>query len=651
VGDRQGEAVTLDNIGDSYEALGDRQKALDYYGRSLSILRAIGDRGIEAGVLGNVALLERDAGNLNAARANVEAAIAIIESLRTKIINRELRSSYFAKAEGYYEFYIDLLMKLHQQNPKAAHDGESLQVSEQFRARSLLDTLAEAGADVRQGVDAALVERERNLQQRLNATAQNQMKLLSGAHTKEQADALAKELEALTLEYQQVETQIRQKSPRYAALTQPQTITLKEIQTQVLDANTLLLEYSLGKERSYVWAVTPVSMTSYELPQSSEIEIVARRFYDHLNARNKRVPGETKEQWNARVRQADKETPEAAADLSRIVLTPVATELGKKRLVIVADGVLQYIPFASLPVPSGRTSSSNLSSDNYQPLIAEHEIVSLPSASALSVLRREVLGRRPAPKTVVVLADPVFAKSDSRVKRMADKTGGKETQADKDAGTSESVREIQLLEAAQNTGVAGDGMYVPRLPGTRQEAQEIIAMVAPSERKLALDFAASRETAASNELSQYRYVHFSTHGFLNSVHPELSGLVFSLVNENGEAQDGFLRAHEVFNLKLNADLVVLSACQTGIGKEVKGEGLVSLTRGFMYAGAPRVVVSLWSVSETGTTELMVRFYREMLKEGKPPAAALRAAQLSLMKEKRWSSPFFWAPFVLQGEWR
>lgn len=162
-----------------------------------------------------------------------------------------------------------------------------------------------------------------------------------------------------------------------------------------------------------------------------------------------------------------------------------------------------------------------------------------------------------------------------------------------------------------------------------------MALVPPTERRLGLDFEASRDAATSVELSQYRYVHFSTHGFLNSVHPELSGLVFSLVNERGEAQGGFLRAHEIFNLKLPAEVVVLSACQTGIGKEVKGEGLVSMTRGFMYAGAPRVVVSLWSVNETGTVALMVRFYREMLKERKTPATALRAAQLALMKERRW----------------
>jgi CHAT domain-containing protein len=176
-------------------------------------------------------------------------------------------------------------------------------------------------------------------------------------------------------------------------------------------------------------------------------------------------------------------------------------------------------------------------------------------------------------------------------------------------------------------------------------------MVPSVEGRLALDFAASRDTATSAELGQYRYVHFSTHGLLNSVHPELSGLVLSLVNERGESQDGFLRAHEIFNLKLSPEVAVLSACQTGMGNNIRGEGLVSLTRGFMYAGAPRVIVSLWGVSDLGTTELMVRFYHGMLKEGMRPAAALRAAQVSLINDKRWASPYYWAPFTVHGEWR
>ena len=643
VGDRSGEAVTLNNIALVYDRLGEKTRALGFHEQALALEQAVADRSGEALTLFNIAGIERDRDHLREGRARIEAALNIIESLRTKITSKELRASYFASVQSYYEFYINLLMRLHKQNPAEGVDAIALQAVERGRARSLLETLAEAHADIRQGVNPQLLERERSVQGQLNAGAQAQMKMLSGKHTEDQARTIAREVEALTTELQQVEAEIRQKSPNYAALTQPQPLSLNEIQTKVLDADTLLLEYSVGEERSYLWAVSPNSITSYELPKRSEIEPVARRVYDLLTARNKRVKGETTEQWQARAAQADSEIPEAAAGLSRMVLAPVAAQLGKKRLVIVADGVLQYIPFGALPVVTGQSSGVN--PDTYQPLVVDHELVSLPSASTLDVIRRDVAGRQPAPKAVVALADPVFTKNDERVK--SNRTG----EAVRETSRPESIKELELVEAAEDTGITNGELKVPRLAGSRKEAEEIVAMVPVAERKLALDFAASRETATSADLSQYRYVHFSTHGFLDSVHPELSGIVFSLVNERGEAQDGFLRAHEVFNLKLPADLVVLSACQTGIGKEIKGEGLVSLTRGFMYAGAPRVVVSLWSVSEMGTTELMVRFYREMLKEGKTPAAALRAAQISLMKEKRWASPFYWAPFTLQGEWR
>jgi CHAT domain-containing protein len=272
------------------------------------------------------------------------------------------------------------------------------------------------------------------------------------------------------------------------------------------------------------------------------------------------------------------------------------------------------------------------------PLIAEHEIVNLPSASTLAVLRRELRGRPPAAGQVAVLADPVFDRADPRVKvEGVEQTGGGQNQADR----------LQLGGAAGQSGP----LSFERLRSTRREAEAIIAAARAGANLKAVDFEASRATATSERLGQYRVVHFATHGLLNSLHPELSGLVLSLVDERGRPQNGILRAHEVYNLRLNADLVVLSGCQTALGKEVKGEGLLSLTRGFMYAGAPRVVASLWRVPDQATAELMKQFYRGMLGEGLTPAAALRAAQVAVRREKRWAAPYYWAAFVLQGEWK
>ena len=644
--DRFGEGLALFGICWSHVSSRDYQKGLDYCAQARTIQRSIGDRNTEAMTLKQIATAERELGNLAASQTAIEAAIENVESVRAKVVNPEYRLSYFAGSQDYYEFYIDLLMRLHKQNPNDGSDGKALQASERARARSLLDTLTEANADIRQGVDPALLQRERKAQSRLNTRAQAQMELLSGPHSEAQSTAIAEEIQTLIKDLQQVETEIRQTSPHYAALMLPRPLTLKEIQTQVLDQDTVLLEYSLGQERSYLWVATSSSLTSYELAKRDQIETAAGNFYNLLNARNKDVKGENSNQRAARIARADLEIPLAAASLSRLVLAPAAGQLGKKRLMIVADGALHFVPFAVLPVVSGGATKTP------RPLIADHEIVNLPSASTLSVVRGEVAGRSPAARSVAVLADPVFTKDDERVKKLEiSNSGTRPRRANQASVRGENAVDRQLVKATGDTGVATEEMYVPRLPGTRQEAEQIVAMVPAAESRLALDFAASRETATNTELSQYRYVHFSTHGLLNSVHPELSGVVFSLVNERGETQDGFLRAHEIFNLKLPAEVVVLSACQTGIGKEIRGEGLVSLTRGFMHAGASRVVVSLWDVSDRGTTELMVRFYQGMLKDGMRPAAALRAAQVSLMNDQRWTSPYYWASFTLQGEWR
>ena len=194
-------------------------------------------------------------------------------------------------------------------------------------------------------------------------------------------------------------------------------------------------------------------------------------------------------------------------------------------------------------------------------------------------------------------------------------------------------------------------MVIRRLAFTRQEADGLLALTPKASSLRETDFQANRTNVMNGDLAQYRYVHFATHGFLDTERPGLSALVLSTVDENGKSQDGFLRANDIYNMKLPAELVVLSACQTGLGKEVKGEGLIGLTRGFMYAGARRVVVSLWSVNDNATADLMTKFYRKMLKQGERPAAALRAAQVEMWKQKKWQSPYYWAAFTMQGEWK
>jgi CHAT domain-containing protein len=345
--------------------------------------------------------------------------------------------------------------------------------------------------------------------------------------------------------------------------------------------------------------------------------------------RNRLVASEGSQTRRARIRGSDHESEAAALELSRTILGPVEENLGKRALRIVPDGALQYVPFAALPQADGRS------------LAADHEIVTLPSASALAVLRRQLTGRALPPRTVAVFADPVFDGRDARV-------GGRRAPA----GTPESSEKTPLARSLRDFAPdeALSGSHIPRLPFTRREAAAIAAVVPREERREALDFDASLAAARGEDLRRYRIVHFATHGFLNTSHPELSGLVFSLVDRRGRPQEGFLSTIDAYNLKLPADLIVLSACRTGLGKEVHGEGLVGLTRGFMYAGAARVLVSLWNVDDAATAELMARFYREMLGPRRlSPAAALREAQVSISREPRWRAQYYWAGFVLQGE--
>jgi CHAT domain-containing protein len=620
------EMLSYGNLAHVYNLVGQPEKALDQYNQALAISRRISDLNSAAKYLEGRARAEQKLGNLAEARKDVEESLSLIETVRARSESQSLRASYLASREEAYGLYVDVLMQLHSKDPSARHDAEALQASERGRARSLLEMLNEAPADIEQGVGVELVKRERELRQAINAKAQRQIQLKAQNGNKQEIETFDKEIRALEDEYQQVQVAIRKASPAYAALTQPQPLGLKAIQ-QLLEPNTVLLEYSLGDERSYLWAVTQDSMKAFALPKGEEIGRVAQQVYESLTARSVMKSLETPAQREQRIAQADAQFQQSSAELARMILAPAAAEFGTKRMVVIADGALQYVPFAALPLPGS----------NQRPLILDHELVSLPSASSLAIQRQTLANRKPAPKAVAVIADPVFSARDSRFHSRTSTTG------------ATAVDDTRIIEHVGNG--SGGPLNVRRLPFTRQEADRILAVAPAASNLRAVDFRANRSIATSGELSNYRYVHFATHGYLDTSRAGLSAIVLSLVDEQGKPQDGFLRTHDIYNLKLPAELVVLSACETGLGKDVKGEGLEGLTRGFMYAGARRVVVSLWNVNDKATAGLMQHLYVGMLKNKKTPAAALRGAQIEMLKVKQWQPPYYWAAFVMQGEWR
>jgi CHAT domain-containing protein/predicted negative regulator of RcsB-dependent stress response len=668
VGDRRFEAITTKYLGQAFAVQGDAEQAQSLYSTALTSFRELGARQNEAQTLQGLALLDRNRGRLDDARGHLETALTLFEDVRSGVGSSQLRSFYMATRQDAYQLYIDLLMQSHRAQPAAGYDALALQASERARARSLLESLTETKVDIRQGVDAKLIARERELAQQLNAKAER----LTQRNTASQMEALKKEIGQLETDYDQVRTTIRKASPRYAAITQPQPLKLEEIQQQVLGPDVLLLEYALGDERSYLWAVTTDSITSYELPKRELIQKATVRVTELLTARSLRPRTETAQQRTRRIAEADAALPEAAKQLSDMILAPATDKLANRRLLIVPDGALQYLPFAMLPEPEREKEGTRESGTERKnatpvspslrlsiplsPLVVSHEIITLPSASTLAVMRKELAGRQPAPKMLAIFADPVFASDDERRKS---KTAPADSKSDSKAApkseTPDTVAAGRMIvhedAKAASGGIGGSKLLIPRLPFTRQEADRILATIPNSANLKAFDFTANRALATGTEIGQYRYLHFATHGMLDAEREGLSALVLSLVDEQGKPQDGFLRVHEIYNLNLPAELVVLSACQTGLGKEYKGEGLVGLTRGFMYAGAARVVVSLWNVNDRATSELMPRFYQKMLKEGQSPAAALRSSQVEMWRQKQWAAPYDWAAFVLQGEWK
>jgi CHAT domain-containing protein/tetratricopeptide (TPR) repeat protein len=617
-GNHLDEIATLVQLGATYAERHEPERAREEYEAADALLQTQ-DRSthpyVEWWVPLGFAQLAADRGDFAEARKWLDGAVAVVEASRASLGSRDLRAMYFASTRAVYVAYVDVLMQQHAKDPAAGFDRTALEASERARARTLLEMLTSAQVNLDQGLSPERAEQARVLYATLDAKANLQMrKLQSGDAAVGQA--LDRDIQQIAAELELVEARIREVSSQYGSIAEPTPITAGDIQ-ELLDPDTVLLEYSIGDKRSYLWVVTRESIESHTLPAGKPIESLARRLHTLVTARNRPGGGSARLRL-ARRAAAEREYHRAAARLGQMLLGSVGRPAGK-RIVVAADGALHYVPFAALPQPAAWRGAATAG----EPLIVDYEVVNLPSAAVIGALRRELGARPRAAKRMFVFADPVFEADDSRLSAPQPRSGGE--------------------------SVPGSGF--PRLAYTRRLAEQATRDLPPGEGATAVDFEASRATAMSARLADYRTVMFATHGVLNNEYPELSGVVLSLVGRSGEPQNGFLRLHDVYGLKLNADAVVLGACETGLGKEMKGEGLVGLSRGFMYAGARRVVATLWKVDEEATVELLGHMVQAADRDGKPYAEALREAQLEVRRESRWRSPYYWAGVTLQGEWR
>ncbi len=654
---------SVDVIGEIYRQQGKTEQALQTYEEGIVLYRKAGHRHSEAFALGRLGDLLLGLGRPAEALERYGQATEILENMRVEIVSEDPRTSYFSTVADMYARYASLLVA-QGQTKRALH------VAERRRARVLLELLTEAHAEVREGLDPELLDEQSALLARLRALQQRLVELRFQPQEQDIPQLIVeieREEQETERKYQLNQAEIRRCGPRYASLTQPEIWNVEEIQEELVDDRTALLEYVLGDQQGLLFVVLKNDCEAFLLPPKAEIETMVRELREAVSRRDVAGYPQGHELYQALINREVK----VSGRKRRVV-----EMIEGKTLLIIADGVLHYLPFEILlteppkevmePRPPARADKPRpnagdsdmghgrpgtlveLAAPSY--LVCRHAIVYAPSASVAGLLQREQEHREVWPHELVAIADPALPEEEG--------------------GRGQPV----VMEAALDHVTRG--VSLRPIPGTREEVTRIASLIEPTPQlqevvegkahqfdgervTLCLGKRATKEAVLARfdpkaEVPASRFVHFATHGLLDEEKPQFSGLVFS----PGPSGDSFWHTFEIFNARIPADLVVLSACETGLGKIVSGEGVVGLARAFMYAGSGSVCVSLWKVADLATADFMEAFYRQLLhgrhQDGAPvhKAEALRQAKLEAIDAGgRTAHPYFWAPFVLVGRGR
>ncbi|MDX1997876.1 MAG: CHAT domain-containing protein [Thermoanaerobaculia bacterium] len=555
-----------------------------------------------AALLAGLARVDRAEGQLLSAWNRATDALELVEGFRAGAGRAELRLAWTADTQDFYDLAVGLAVDLARSEPTGGFLERALETSERGRARGLLDALEPPGSGL--GRRVRLEDLRRDLERRREALIVSGTAAEELADTEAQLTRLLAELEALPA------PAIDRLSPpvRRGRELSSRELSSRELPAPLASARALVatgfqvLEYDLGIERSHLFWISSAGTTVFDLPARAELEALARDGQKQLARSTTLTAGDRPAQVLAR--------------LGKVLLGPVAGRLGEAPVVVIPDGALWLVPFAALERP-----------DTGRPLVEAQEVLAAPSLTLLSTLRARG-GPLPTRPRVAVFADPIFDGSDSRVLPRS--------------------TEPTWPDAAGSSWRSAGGA-LDRLTYSAQEADILRELVPAAQLVVATGADATKARLAALPPGTVDVLHLATHGLFHATEPSLSGLVLSLVDGRGHLQDGVVRAHEIAALRLPARLVVASACATAQGREIRGEGVVSLAHAFFRAGTSRVVVTLWPVDDEATADLMRHFYRALLLERATPAAALRQAQLALRADPRLSAPFYWAGFVLQGE--
>lgn len=625
LGDRRSEGAIRRNLG--VGALRQRDFAASevQFNQALRLAREAGDHQTESDSLYGLARIDAHRGNILQAANRVQKALGILEQKRRSIESLHLRSSAFGTRQQAFGFYIDLLFQLYASTSEDSYLAKALEACERSKARSLLDSLQSRQTRLNRRETSALDQQAQNVRAELVSELHRLQGDTPYTIDQEGVGPTLSEIRRLLAELDRIDTQrqIEAYDDQPAQAVEP--LSTRQLQASLESDSTALLEYCLADPRSFLFFVTPTKIRGLVLPSREILEPLARQLHEELSG-----------SWDA---VAASRSVGLARQLSSQLLGGLETELAGKRIAIVPDGDLNLIPFAALPlVQKSSELPRRWDAQTIEPYLGlEHELWEPPSGSAAFYLRERASSRPSAPRLLALIGDPVFERDDPRLHAVGkDARGGDTMQAS--VGDTVAARP----DSAKRQSFA-------RIEQSGEEIRSIARLASGHGLLRAEGLAANRQLLTRPRLSHYRILHFATHAFIDGEVPELSGLVLSQVDATGRPIYGVLRAYEIQAQDFPADLVVLSACNTARGKQVRGEGVESLGRSFLTAGASQVLVSLWKVEDGATKALMDRFYLGLLRESHSPSEALLLSQRAIASHPAWRSPYFWAGFVLLGQ--
>jgi len=595
--DIETKSIILNNIGIVYFNQGHYDESIKYYQKAIDLALKIGGRQILWEAYFGLGQCYEKKNDFSLAIDWAKKAIDVIDRIRSQIFIDTFKVGFVKNKLKVYEFLIDLLHRKNLTEPSQDYMKEIFHIIERAKARAFLESLGEAKTEIMADLSPALRKRENIISSKISFIISE---LSTPGLFEEKRLELLKELEQQEDEYARLISEMRVELPEKVSLISPEPYQVEDVQQRLLDDRTAVLEYFLGENRSYLFFIRKNAFDLYALPSRERIEASIKGYL-------KVVSAPTKEDFKGIL---------AAKRLFGELLFPLKEKCKEsiENLIIIPDGTLYYLPFETLKPDIENKSAS----DEY--LIHKYKISYVPSSSALLFLR-EKENKQKNSRDLLALGDPVY-----------ELKAAKRDQKHKSYG--EVLRELYLDQ----------GFDFSPLPYSKKEVLKISRYFSKSKKDIYWGKQAKEEILKRSSLKDYQIIHFACHGFLDEKFPFRSALVLSL--DGDKEEDGFLQVREIYNLRLNAELVVLSACQTGKGSLEKGEGILGLPRIFFYAGAKSVLSTLWIISDKSTSLFMDYFYR-FLAEGNEINQALRLAKLKMLNSK-FSHPFYWAGFVLSG---